>query len=112
QLESDWNACFSQAVTTLWQQAEAALAADQSVILDFGFWDIASRTHARNIARKTGVIFQHYYLATPQDIILQRLAQRQGSLAASNLANFAKLEKQFEPPTAEEKMSLLVVETT
>jgi predicted kinase len=102
ELEQDWNSCFSKAISDLYIIAEKYLKTGQSVILDFGFWDKKSRDYARNLATKVGVDFQHIYLDTPDDIIMSRLKERSGVIAASNLSNFDKLKRAFELPQSDE----------
>ena len=102
-LETDWDQCFSEAITQLWLQAENILRDSKSVILDFGFWDRKSRDYARSIARKLDVDFQHIYINTKDEIIKDRLALRSGEIAKRNLRNFEDLKKYFEEPSSDEE---------
>lgn len=102
ELSAAWDECFGRAVDTLWQQTAQHAAAGHDVILDFGFWTRASRDDARARIAAMGAACVHYYLDTPEDILLMRLRAREGDIAARNLANFKLLFKQFEPPAADE----------
>lgn len=101
-LEENWDSCFSQAISNLYVEAENQLRAGNNVILDFGFWDRKSRDYARDLAHRTGADFQHLYLDTPDDIILDRIKMRSGAVADRNLQNFYKLKDCFEVPRADE----------
>ncbi len=103
QLEKDWNTCFSQSINALWQKAEELTGQGADVILDFGFWDAASRHDARQRAAAMGATFKHYYVHAPKAVLLQRIAQRGGPIAQSNLTNFDALWQQFQPPQAAEE---------
>jgi len=87
-LETNWNDCFSQAISSLYILTEYHLKNGESVILDFGFWDRKSRDYARNLARQTGADFQHIYLDTADNIIMDRLRKRSGAIALRNIQNF------------------------
>lgn len=101
-LEGNWDACFSQAISNLYVEAEKHLKAGRNVILDFGFWDKKSRDYARSLADGAGADFQHLYLDTPDDIPLDRIKMRSGVIADRNFQNFYKLKELFEEPIADE----------
>lgn len=102
-LEEDWDTCFSKAISILYHDARNYLESGKSVILDFGFWDRKSRDYARNIAQNANAAFQHLYLDTSDEIILDRLKKRSGVIAEKNLKNFEKLKKSFEEPFPDEQ---------
>jgi predicted kinase len=102
QQTADWDACFSASIDALWHKTTALTAAGQDVILDFGFWTYASRADARARIAEMGAQSVHYYINTPEDIILARLAAREGEIARRNVENFNALKKMFEPPAADE----------
>jgi predicted kinase len=101
-LEENWDSCFSQAISNLYVEAENQLRAGNNVILDFGFWNRKSRDFARDLAHRTGADFQHLYLDTPDDMLLDRIKMRSGVIADRNFQNFYKLKDLFEEPMADE----------
>ncbi len=102
ELSAAWDECFGHAVDALCRQTAQHIAAGHDVILDFGFWTRASRDNARIRIAAMGAACVHYYLDTPEDILLMRLGAREGGIAARNRANFKLLRKQFEPPADDE----------
>ncbi len=106
-LERDWSSCFSQAISNLYLLAESHLNKGESVILDFGFWSKESREYARELARKTDAQFQHIYLDTPDEVIVDRLKQRSGVIATRNLENFQTLKASFEAPHSDETVVIV-----
>lgn len=102
ELEANWDEYFSRAISEQYITAEKLLLSGRSVVLDFGFWDRQSREYARALAKRTNVEFQHIYLDTPENVILERLKERTGVIADRNLKNFHELKKYFEEPDADE----------
>lgn len=102
ELQSNWDACFAKAIEHLWIKAEEALRSGKSVILDFGFWSRESRDHAKNIAKRLGVNFQHIYLDVPDNILIERLKTRSGHIAENNIKNFETLKQSFDEPGTDE----------
>lgn len=100
---TDWDRCFSAAIDVLWSRAEEELTTGNSVVLDFGFWDRASRDHARVQAERLGVSLVHIFVTAPDEILKARIAQRFGTVAQSNLMKFDALKRFFEPPYEDEK---------
>ena len=49
------------------------------VVLDFAFWSRAVRDDYRRLLAPLGVVPMTYYLATPRDVVLTRLATRQNT---------------------------------
>lgn len=107
ELETNWDECFSGAITQLWLEAEKLLCRGQSVILDFGFWDKESRDHARSVAQRLDVNFKHIYLNTDENIIMERLALRSGEIARRNLDNFKEFKENFEEPEDDEVHTII-----
>lgn len=101
-IAADWNSCHAQTVEALWRETCAALSSGKDVILDLGFWSRVSRDYARAQADAVQAEILHYYIDTPDEILVQRLQQRQGPIAAANLRNLAALRAQFEAPQADE----------
>ena len=101
--EKNWDACFSKAVSCLYNHAEIYLQSGKSVILDFGFWDKKSRDYARGFSQKIAVDFQHIYLDIPDEIMLERIKKRVGTIANKNIDNFYVLKKLFEEPQIDEE---------
>ena len=93
---------FSKAITQLWLEAEKLLCSGQSVILDFGFWDKESRSYAQSVAQRLDVNFEHIYMNTDDNIVMERLALRSGEIARRNLKNFKELKENFEEPEDDE----------
>ncbi|HYD18104.1 MAG TPA: ATP-binding protein [Patescibacteria group bacterium] len=102
QLDADWESCFAAAVAALWQVAEAQVKSGNSVILDFGFWDRASRDHARARAAEWKAKASLVYLDVPADVLLERLKTRTSAVAERNRANFHEIKKHFQPPQPDE----------
>lgn len=101
-LSNEWDACFSEAIKTLWKQAEKFLKNKNSVILDFGFWSKESRDYARSRAKELNVEIQHHYVFAPDQILLERIKKRSGAIAENNVLNFIKIKRSFEEPTEDE----------
>lgn len=100
--ESDWDGCFGAAIAALWLQTAEAAADGRDVILDFGFWTRENRADARARIAAMGAEGVHYFMDTPDDIILARLQKRAGEIARRNVENFERLKKIFERPDAAE----------
>jgi predicted kinase len=85
-----------------WELATRALILGVDVILDFGCWVRIQRDEYRLRAEQLGADFKLHYLATPQPILLSRLAARNANLPAGTFyIPETKLEEWFsifEPP--------------
>jgi predicted kinase len=103
QQNDQWDACYSQAVTTLWREAERRLENGRDVVLDFGFWSQSSRDDARLRAERFGVNLQHYYVFAPDDVLLARIKARSGDIADKNIRNFHVLKQLFDEPSEDEQ---------
>jgi predicted kinase len=53
-----------------------AINQGESVVVDSSFWSLASREEYREYLMSLGISPVVYYLDTPRDVILQRLAER------------------------------------
>ncbi|GAB3541763.1 hypothetical protein GCM10027403_33570 [Arthrobacter tecti] len=79
--------------------------AGRDVVLDFSFWSRAMRNDYRRLLTRLGVTPVTVYLATPRNVVLERMRARSGTAP-----NEVKLSEEtaaeyfdaFEPPTAEE----------
>ncbi|NJC21354.1 hypothetical protein BJ994_000430 [Arthrobacter pigmenti] len=79
--------------------------AGRDVVLDFSFWSRAMRNDYRHLLIGLGVTPVTVYLATPRNVVLERMRARSGTAP-----NEVKLSEEtaaeyfdtFEPPTAEE----------
>lgn len=67
-------------------QAEATLAAGYTAIVDATFIDAGQRRDIAVLARETGVAFAGLWLTAPQDILVRRVAQRQGDASDADQA--------------------------
>lgn len=73
-----------------------------NVVLDYSFWSRAKRSEYRNLLEPLGVIPETFYLATPRNIVLDRVRARDGIVP-----NEVKLSEEtasdyydgLEPPT-------------
>jgi predicted kinase len=99
---NNWDKCFSTAVTAIWKEAEVHLRNGKDVILDLGFWSKESRDDARRRAAECGAEFKHYYITAPDEVLLERIRQRSGSIAERNLRDYYELKKGFEEPNGED----------
>jgi len=102
ELENNWDDCFSEAVTACWEIASEHLLKGEDVIFDMGFWTKESRDYARQKTKETEAELVHYYLDTPDDVLLERLKARDGGVSQDNVRNFESLKSHFEPPSGEE----------
>ncbi|GAB3555558.1 hypothetical protein GCM10027404_32710 [Arthrobacter tumbae] len=76
-----------------------------NIVLDYSFWSRAMRDDYRHLLSRLGVTPETIYLATPRNVVLDRVRVRNGATP-----NEVKLSEEtaaeyfdaFEPPTAEE----------
>lgn len=109
--EADWDGCFAQAVDAIWQDTRKLLADGRDVILDLGFWTRESRDHARRQASTCQAAFRHYFIDTPDALLLERMQARGGAIAAANIRNFQTLRAQFEAPRDDETPVIIKPDT-
>ena len=98
----NWDTCFDNALTTMWEKTKEYLLDNKDVILDMGFWKKADREYARNIAKECGVECIHYYLYVPDEILKERIINdRPSEWASIHLKNFDHNKSKFEEPDSE-----------
>jgi predicted kinase len=94
----------------IWIYATRLLELEQDVILDFGFWSKRSRDEARAKAAALGAAYKLYFLDAPEDILRERVRQRnenlQGSLYIDDHA-FELFKTRFEPLGKDEEHVLI-----
>jgi predicted kinase len=90
----------------LWDVAARALSLGVDVILDFGFWGRAEREDFRARARGLGADFKIHFTDAPDEVLLQRLAERNARLPHGVFqipeASLRKWCSTFEPPSKDE----------
>ncbi|QAY71922.1 ATP-binding protein [Xylanimonas protaetiae] len=75
------------------------------VVVDLSFWSRRMRDTYRGLLAPTGVVPETVYLATPRDVVLRRVAARDGATANDvrlDAATAALYVDHFEPPTPDE----------
>ena len=75
------------------------------VVLDFSFWSRAMRDEWRALVEPRGVRPEIIYLATPREVVLERVRRRAGAHRDDfrlDEATAARYVDGFEPPTADE----------
>lgn len=80
-------------------------AAGEDVVLDFSFWSRAMRDDWRRLLAPHGIKPEIHYLATPRDVVLERVrgrVARHGDDFRLEEATAASYFDNFEPPTADE----------
>ncbi len=90
----------------LWDVASRVLSLGVNVILDFGFWTRSERDDFRSRAKSLGVDFKIHFTYAPEELLLERLAERNArrpygvfQIPETSLKEwFLK----FEPPSKEE----------
>lgn len=90
------------------------VAEGTDVILDFSFWSRRARESYRALLRPLGVEPETIYVATPRDVVLERIRARSGAHGddfALTEAIATEYFDHFEPPT-EDEGALTVVEAS
>lgn len=86
-------------------QLAAAVKRGEDVVVDSSFWSRASREEYRHYLRSLGIAPAIYYLDTPRDVILRRLAERR-NLSGSDIVVPYELALRyidgFQAPTQDE----------
>lgn len=99
----NWNICFDNAVSSMWDMAKQYLIKNKDVILDMGFWKREDREYARSIAKSTNAKYIHYYLYVPDEVLKERIIQtRPDEWVKLHLENFEKNKANFEVPKDED----------
>ena len=88
------------------------VGAGVSVVLDLSFWSRKMRSDYRRFVRRLGVETETIYLATPRDVVLERVRERRGKdsddfVLSEALA--AQYFDEFEVPTPEEGPLRIVI---
>ena len=81
------------------------VAVGTDVVLDFSFWSRRSRDEYRALLRPLGVEPETYYVATPREVVLERIRRRNhdhGDDFALDDDLAASYFDHFEPPTEDE----------
>lgn len=90
----------------IWSLARELLALGQSVILDFGHWERASRDEARAVARDLGVGIELHVLDAPDEVLWSRIQARNATEPWSGWPirreHLVQWRTEYELPTAAE----------
>jgi predicted kinase len=90
----------------LWDVASRALSLGVDVILDLGCWVRSQRDDYRSRAKSLGADFQIHYTHAPEELLLERLVERNAQLPHGVFeipeASLKKWFLIFEPPSQEE----------
>jgi len=84
-------------------RARSALEAGWPVVLDAAFLLRHERAKARNLARELGVPFEIVECTAEREVLLQRLAQRQGDASEADAAVLERLSSIVEPLDDDER---------
>lgn len=86
--------------------AEQALSLRQTVILDFGFYDLAQRERFYKWAKSNGVSYKVHFIDVPKKVRWERIQKRNDdpTLMAVKIPKeeFDRRESNFDPPSEEE----------
>ena len=105
---NNWNECFDQTTTYLWDKAKKLLLSGQDVIFDMGFWHKKDRDFARKLAKDCNSECKHIYLYVPDEILKERIvSSRPPEWAEKHLKNFEKNKQSFEEPTDNEVVEVI-----
>ena len=92
--------------TLLWDVASRALVLGVDVIFDLGCWVRSQRDEYRLRAKSLGADFQIHYTYAPEELLLERLAERNAQLPYGAFqipeTSLKKWFLIFEPPSKEE----------
>jgi predicted kinase len=95
-----WSGAYSPNATEavydeLWRLADIVLSSGRPIVLDASFRTAATRDAARRLAKRHGVPFLLVECSAPRELIVERLARREG-LAAHESDARADLLDEFE----------------
>ena len=100
---NNWDKCFDEVLTLLWEKTKEYLKNGTDVILDMGFWYKKDREFAKHLAFECNSDFKHFYLDVPDSILKERIvASRPSEWVKIHLENFENNKKLFEIPQADE----------
>jgi predicted kinase len=104
--EQDHDARHEVLEALLWEVASRALVIGVDVILDFGCWARSERDDFRARTASLGAEFKIHYTHAPEDVLLERLAERNACLPEGVFwipeASLKRWFRVFEPPSKEE----------
>ena len=90
----------------IWEVAARVLSLGVDVVLDFGCWARSERDDFRSRAKRLGVNFKIHFTDAPEDVLLERLAERNAQPPHGSFqipeTSLRKWFRQFEPPSKEE----------
>ncbi len=90
----------------LWDIASRVLSLGVDVILDFGCWVRSQRDDFRSRVKRLGVDFKIHFTPASEEVLLKRLAERNGQLPNGVFqipeTSLKKWFSIFEPPSEEE----------
>ena len=100
----------------IWSTASAITGAGGSVVLDLGFMKVASSAAFRSRAEAAGLAVQLHAVSAPHALRRRRVLARNADQGATfsfevTPVMFDVMEREFEPPTAEELALATVIET-
>jgi aminoglycoside phosphotransferase family enzyme/predicted kinase len=99
-----WSGAYSPSTTEavyeeLWRVADIVLSSGRPIVLDASFRTAAMRDAARRLANRHGVPFLFVECSAPRELIVERLAHREGLAAHESDARadlFDEFERRFE----------------
>ena len=90
-------------------QAEQLVSIGIDAVIDFGYWTKAERTKAKQYFKAKGILCELHYLSIPEALRLERLAERNQSLAGETRRVYIintdlrkYLDAKFEEPSSDE----------
>ena len=91
----------------IWDSAQQVLRAGIDVVLDWSQWSRAKRAEWKQRATENGWAVVLHYVATPADVSVERLANRSAAYSHNiDAAGVTHMERLFEPPTADEGLTI------
>jgi predicted kinase len=85
-----------------WELARALLARGLTVVIEWGTWARVERDALRRGARALGAAVELHYLASPPDVLLERIRRRGREDPPIALDDLLRWSEAFQAPTAEE----------
>jgi predicted kinase len=86
-----------------WKVAQDLLAKGNSVIIEWGTWARSERDMLRLGARALGAAVELHYLDAPEEILFERLRQRDRERPPIERADLSRWREIFQTPATEEK---------
>ncbi|MFM0645249.1 ATP-binding protein [Paraburkholderia bryophila] len=112
---ADYVRCAARLKTVLTEHIQSLLAGGISVVLDFPFNTIDTRTWGHALARAIGCEHRLHYLEVSDEICKSRLRARNASGEhpfETSEAQYELITRYFVPPTADEGFELVVYDET